>query len=156
MNILTSACWISNKSVNLCYSKLIKINFKNWLTDGIIPIPVYWRQDWRVSSWLNFNQPLIWLGSIEVLDCICLDSRAAGINSYPWSPVFGYWHNNDTIYPLPCSTTVAKLEGAHAGHKRMLGQVKLVASTFENLFLKNNWRWEFTFKENGLFAFFQK
>jgi len=33
----------------------------------------------------------------------------------------------------------------------MLDRVKLVASTYENLFSKNNWRWEFIFEEKSLF-----
>ena len=57
---------------------------------------------------------MIRLGLIEVLDRICLDSRAEGINSYPESPVFLVI---GTVMTSPRSNTVAKLEDTQAGHE---------------------------------------
>ena len=49
-------------------------------------------------------------GSIKALDCICLDSRAEGVNFYPGSPVFLV---NGTAMTSPRSNTAAKLEAGH-------------------------------------------
>ena len=51
---------------------------------------------------------------------------------------------------FPITNIIAKLEDRQAG-LWMLDHVKLVASTCENLFLKNNWRSEFTFEEKDFF-----
>jgi len=146
MNISKSACWISNKLVNSCHLKLIKvIKDMLWLTDGIIPIPVYWRDYWGVLSGLNFNQPL---GSIEALDCIVTLEQTVSI------PIldrlfFCYWHSNDTIYPLPCSNTVVKFEDAQAGMSESMNIGSREASGFH--------LWEFSFeKQPEIGIYFQR
>ena len=85
MNISKSACW--NKSVNSCHSNSTKIRFENWLTDGITPFLC--SGEMTEESWVgfNFNQPLVQLGLIEMLDRTYLDSRADSINSHPGPPV---------------------------------------------------------------------
>ena len=74
-------------------------------------------------------------GLIEALNYICLDSWADGVIPILDHPQFFL------LLALPHSNTVAKCEdtGTQA-NLWMLDHVKLVASTYENLFSKNNQR----------------